>query len=156
MDTESQLDDLRRLTEELSEAVDEELSEAAEEGDDPVVDAVENFEWECSCGQGDLGVEWTEKDTVYGHCPACKQTIFWNDPEVFSPLDLRGPFGFPNDSDVREKVTENGDLSRWYPEYRVRRFIVDPDADVRRGAEVAVVDAGRRVGPGEDLIGGGG
>ena len=135
----------------------EELLEALGEGDgNAVADEVENFKWECSCGQGDLDVEWTEKDTVYGHCPACKQTIFWNDPEVFSPFDLRGPFDFTDDGDVREKVTENGDLSRWYPEYRVRRFIVDPGAEVRRGAEVAVVDAGRRVGSGEDLIGGGG
>jgi len=161
MDRESQLDELDRQLTEVLEALEEaeEGSVNGGAGDGPaggaVMDAVEDFEWKCSCGQRGLDVEWTEKDTVYGHCPACKQTIFWNDPEVFSPYDVRKPFNFPDDPDVREKETVNGDFSRWYPKYRVRRFIVDPDAEVWRGAEVAVVDAGERVSRGEDLIGGG-
>jgi hypothetical protein len=148
-DMEIFLDELDREIERLLEELPETEQDPADEGAGEVEDAVESFSWECSCGQPNLDVEWTEKETVYGHCPACKQTIFWNDPEVFGLYDARRPFGFPQDPGVREVETENGDISRWYPEYKVRRFIVDPDTEIRRGPEVDRRDAGMQTGVGE-------
>jgi hypothetical protein len=77
------------------------------------------------CGQPDIPVSITEKNTVHGHCPACKKTIFWNDTEVFEPLSPRNVWDFLDERDVRKRKTKNGDTEKWYPMNKVRVYEID-------------------------------
>lgn len=113
----------REMAEEMAEQRAQEIVEEETGISQSLREIVDDFEWECACGQTRLDVNWTKKDTVHGYCPACRQTIFWNDPDVFDDV-FRRPFGFHEDEGIQERETSNGDIERWYPDHQVRQYVV--------------------------------
>jgi len=81
-------------------------------------DVVQEFRWQCGCGQEGLAISVTRKGTIQAHCFNCSQTIFWNDVQLFRFDDV---FAFTSEKGVR-KTTQHGAVTIWYPMSRVRIF----------------------------------